>query len=411
MGATSNESAGLSHEGTLRLGRATFAVALAFLVNGMMFGAWAARIPGLKDHAGLDSTHLGFALLCGSGGAVMAMSVAGLIAARRGSHLVTVAGLLGCAAALPFLALADSFVALAVALLVLGGFQGSMDVAMNASGLAVEQARRRPILSRLHGTWSVGSFLGAFVTAAAIGAGVGMLEEFALVAGAMVLSTLALWAFMIRHRVVSAGPAFRRPSARLLALGVAIFCGMLAEGSANDWSGVFMRTAVGSSQQEAAITLAVFSGSMAVSRLAGDRITELVGGPRLVAVGAALGAVGLAAALTLQAVGPAIGGFMLLGLGLGAVVPVALRAGGSQPGISPGVGIAAVSTMGYAGLLSGPPIIGTAAGFVGIRAALALVVALLVFLAAAAPRVMAMPATTGPAGPVAKPMTPEPTPR
>jgi len=83
----------------------------------------------------------------------------------------------------------------------------------------------------------------------------------------------------------------------------------------------------------------------------------------------------------------------MLGLGLGAIVPIALRAGGSQPGISPGYGIAAVSTMGYAGMLAGPPIIGTVAGVVGLRSALALVVVLLVFLALTAGRSVGAPIT------------------
>ena len=76
---------------------------------------------------------------------------------------------------------------------------------------------------------------------------------------------------------------------------------------------------------------------------------------------------------------------------MGAIVPIALRAGGSQPGISAGFGIAAVSTMGYAGLLSGPPIIGTVAGLVGLRAALAMVVALLILLATTAGRAVGAP--------------------
>jgi hypothetical protein len=87
-------------------------------------------------------------------------------------------------------------------------------------------------------------------------------------------------------------------------------------------------------------------------------------------------------ALRLHLAVPAIVGFTMLGLGLGAIVPICLRAGGSQPGIPSGFGIAAVSTMGYAGLLTGPPIIGTVAGVVGLRAALAMVVGLLVVLAA-----------------------------
>jgi MFS family permease len=375
----------------LRLAR--LAVAYAFLVNGVMFGAWASRIPAVQTHTGLDTTHLGFALLAASAGAVLAMSVAGVLAGRLGSHVVTVTMLLGYAACVPALALADSFVTLTAALLLMGACQGSMDVAMNANGLAVEQAGTSPIMSRLHGTWSIGSFLGALVTIVAVTAGLSVLAQFCLLAIWMALSAGALRLIMLPHRQPGEGSGIRRPPRRLLVLGFLIFCGMLAEGSAGDWSGVYMRTSVLSTEQEAALTFGAFAVAMTVSRLVGDRMTELLGAGRLVTLGAVLGASGLGMALALHVAVPTIVGFTMLGLGLGAIVPITLRAGGSQPGIPSGFGIAAVSTMGYAGMLAGPPIIGTVAGVVGLRAALALVVVLLVVLAATAGRAVGVPIT------------------
>jgi hypothetical protein len=378
---------------------ARLAVAYAFLVNGVMFGAWASRIPLIKDNAGLDATSLGFALLAASGGAVLAMSFAGVAAARWGSHTVTVAMLIGYAAMVPFLALANSFLALTATLLVLGAFQGSMDVAMNVNALAVEQAGTHPIMSRLHGTWSLGSFAGAFITIVSVQIGLPLLWQFGMLAAWMVVSAAVLWRSMLPHRQVYEGSGLRRPPRRLLALGFLIYCGMLAEGSAGDWSGVYMRTSVLAGQQEAALALGAFSAAMALSRLVGDRMTELLGGGRLVTLGAILGAIGLGMALTLHTTVPGIAGFTMLGLGLGAIVPIALRAGGSHPGIPSGLGIAAVSTMGYAGSLSGPPIIGIFAGMLGIRAALGLVVALLVVLAIMAGRAVGTVAIAEPAVP------------
>jgi MFS family permease len=379
--------------GAPSLRRARFGVAYAFLVHGVMFGAWASRIPVIKDQTGLDATYLGFALLAASAGAVLAMSFAGVMAGRHGSHVVTVAMLLGYAAMVPLLALANSFATLTATLLVLGAFQGSMDVTMNANALAVEQAGTRPIMSRLHGTWSIGSFIGALVTIVSVQIGLPLFGQFCLLAGWMALSAAVLWRTMMPHRHPVEGAAFRLPPLQLLPLGFLIYCGMLAEGSASDWSGVYMRTSVLSSQQEAALTLGAFSAAMALSRLVGDRMTEWLGGGRLVTLGAILGSAGLGMALTLHLAVPAIVGFTMLGLGLGAIVPIALRAGGSQPDIPSGIGIAAVSTMGYAGMLSGPPIIGTIAGLVGIRTALGLVVVLLVVLAIMARKVVGGPVT------------------
>jgi hypothetical protein len=375
-------------------------VAYAFLINGVAFGAWASRIPAVKDQAGLDATSLGFALLAASGGAVLAMSFAGVLGGRLGSHVMTVAMLLGYAAMVPILSVANSFLTLTVTLLVLGAFQGSMDVTMNANALAVEQSGTRPIMSRLHGTWSIGSFGGAFLTIASVSAGLSLTAQFCLLAAWMAVSAAILWWAMLPHRQPIEGSVFRLPPRQLLPLGFLIYCGMLAEGSAGDWSGVYMRTSVLSTQQEAALTLGAFSAAMALSRLVGDRMTEVLGGGRLVTAGAILGAAGLGMAVALHAVIPAIAGFIMLGLGLGAIVPIALRAGGSRPDISPGIGIAAVSTMGYAGALSGPPIIGTVAGVTGIRAALGLVVVLLVLLAVMARRAVGAATIPEPAVPV-----------
>jgi hypothetical protein len=375
------------------LRRARLAVAAAFMIHGTLFGAWASRIPLIQAQCGLDSTALGFALLGASGGAVAAMSVAGILAGRRGSHTVTVAMLVGFGLMQPVLPLANSFVTLLASLMVFGAFQGSMDVAMNANALAVEQAGGRPIMSRLHGSWSIGSFIGAFTTIVSLNLGIGIQAQYlGLAAIALVLAGL-LWVGMLPHRQAVEGSALRRPPRRLLALGFLIYCGMLAEGSAGDWSGVFMRNSVLSSETQAALALGAFSAAMAGSRLVGDRMTEWLGGARLVTAGAMLGALGLGGALVLNLAWPSIAGFAMLGIGLGAIVPIALRAGGSQPDIPAGLGIAAVSTMGYAGSLTGPPIIGTIAGATGIRVALGIVAALLVVLALSASRVVGSPIT------------------
>jgi len=371
---------------SLRVAR--WAVAAAFVANGVMFGSWAARIPAIKEQAGLDSVHLGLALFAAGIGAILAMSAAGVLAGRVGTHVMTSGTLLGCAALVPLLAIAPSFVALAGVLLVFGAVQGSMDVCMNANGMAVEQAGGRPILSRLHAAWSIGSFSGAFLTAIAIQAGVTLLGQFLALAAGLAVAALVLGRTMLRDVRRGEGPSFRRPPRRVVALGLLAFAGLMAEGSASDWGGVFVKDSLAGTAQEAAITLAAFAAAMAIARLAGDHLAARWGSARVVSWGGALAAVGLGAAIIVGNPIAAIAGFALMGMGLAAVVPTVFRAGGSQPGISSAVGIAAVSTMGYAGGLAGPPLIGSVAGITGLRIALAGVAVLLLFLALAGPRAL-----------------------
>ena len=70
-----------------------------------------------------------------------------------------------------------------------------------------------------------------------------------------------------------------------------------------------------------------------------------------------------------------------MGAGLGVIVPVLFRAAGSTAGVSAGVGVAAVSTIGWLGFLAGPPAIGFVAGAFGLRSALAIVVLATVMVA------------------------------
>ena len=378
------------------LRRARIAVVAAFVANGILYGSWASRIPAIKEQAGLDAVHLGFALLGAPLGMILTMTFAGYAAGRIGSHRVSALMLACCSLMMPVIASSTSFVMLAGALLIYGAAHGSMDVCMNANGLAIERAGTTPIMSRLHGTWSIGSFLGAFSTAIALAAGLSVFEQFVVLAIVMVVSAAVLSQTMLADKHAAGGAVFRRPTRRLAIIGFIAMCGLVAEGSVGDWSGVFIKETIGGTAQQAAIAISVFSAAMATARLAGDRLTEIFGAARLVTLGALVSAAGMVSALAIAQPLAAIVGFAFLGIGIAATNPIALRAGGSQPGIASGVGIAAVATMGALGTTSAPPIIGTVAGVVGLRAALVMIVVLLLILAASAGRAIGSPAATVP---------------
>src|SRR5215472_7454216 len=92
--------------------------------------------------------------------------------------------------------------------------------------------------------------------------------------------------------------------------------------------------------------------------------------PRLLRAGGLVAAFGMTIALTAPELVLAVFGFALFGLGLANMVPILFGAAGRARGVPPGLGIAAVATAGYAGLLTGPPMIGVTAELVGLRLAL-----------------------------------------
>lgn len=159
-----------------------------------------------------------------------------------------------------------------------------------------------------------------------------------------------------------------------------------------DWSAVFLREALGAPESTAALGLGAFSACMAAARFGADAATARVGDRRLVTVGAALGAGGLALCVAAPGVAVAVVGFGVVGLGFAAVVPSLFRAAARAPG----VGIAAVTSSGYFGFLAGPPLLGFVAEATGLRAAFGVLVglALVVALGASAAFRRARPVPT-----------------
>jgi MFS family permease len=366
--------------------RARLAVTSLFIAHGLLFGTWVARIPAVQDDLDLGEGELGVALLFITFGAILAMPVAGWIVAREGSRATARQTVVVFAALLPGVALAPNLVLLALALLLFGAAAGALDIAMNAHGLEVERRYTRPILSSFHAGWSFGGLAGAGVGALAAWAGVEPLPQFAAVAvvvgvGGLLVSAALLPAGADRPQ---SPPRLARPPRRLVALAVLAFCGLFAEGAAADWSAVYLAGPLDAGAGLAALGFAAFAAAMAGFRLLGDALTTRWGPVALMRRGGLLAGGALAATLLIGHPAAALVGFACMGAGLAAVVPVAFRAAGSQPGVPAGVGIAALTTVGYSAFVVGPPVIGFVAEVVGLPLALGVVVVLLGVLAALA---------------------------
>jgi MFS family permease len=365
--------------------RARISVTGVFFLSGAVFTSWYARLPAIQAELGLTPGELGVALLGAPVALLLAQPVVGAIAARRGSRtLVAAAPLYIAAVVLP--ALVVNAVTLLVATFIVGAASGSLDIAMNAQGVAVERAAGRRLFNSFHAAFSFGALTGAAAASLAGAAGLAPLPHLIAVAvtGAIVAGLLAPG--LLRDRGIPHAPRLARPSRRLAALGIVAFCVLLAEGSVLDWSGIYLATEARARAGVAPLGLAAFSLSMGVARALGDRAADRLGPAATTAFGALAGALGLGIALAVPSPVPAIAGFALMGLGLSVVFPLTLRASGFL-GDTPGPALAAVSTVGYVGFLAGPPTIGLLAEAVGLRLALLLVSGLCVVAAALAPHI------------------------
>lgn len=374
------------------------AVSAVFMLNGIAFANWAARIPSVRERLALSEGELGLALLGTAVGAMLSFRVAGPLIVRFGSRAITrISAVLLCAT-VPLPALASSYALLVVALLLLGVTNGLMDVAMNAQAVEVERRMARPILSAFHGMFSLGGLIGAATGALAAAVSLSPSANLLIVAGILAVPAILSGRVLLPDAPVAPrapdAPRERR-SLRLILLGLVCFCSSVGEGAMADWSAVYLRDDLHTSASVAAIGYAAFSLTMLIGRFSGDWLTQRLGAVRIMRAAGLVVTLGLGAALLANVPVALMVGFACVGAGLSIVVPLVFRAGTSIGDVSPGQALATLATMSYGGFLAGPPVIGFIAEHFTLRVGLGVVAALAVVIVLFAQALERLPALFG----------------
>src|SRR5882757_482107 len=386
-----------------RVKTAQRAVGTYFLANGVVMGAWVPHVPDRARDLHLDPGALGWALLASGLGAVLAMPLAGQMTARLGSRVVCRVSGIAFPVMLSAVVLAPTALLMALALLCFGIAGASMDVAMNAQGIAVEEQLGERTISRLHGMWSIGGFAGAAITSFALSRHVPaqaiVLSFSAFVILLVVAGTPHL--FTRAEEGLHEQPHALRPHGRLLLLGLVAFVSMVCEGSIADWSGLYLRVVRDAGHGVSGYGYAAFAALMVTGRLTGDSIVARIGEERTLFAGGLLAAAGL---------GVVVGtgwehmtgmlwwliGFALVGAGIANGSPVIYRTAGRVRDVPAGAGIATTVGIGYAGLLAGPPGLGFIGKHAGLTSILICVMALCCVMAFSARLVRGLATPTAP---------------
>lgn len=360
-------------------------VLFAFFMNGSLFATWLSRIPGIQERLGMSEGVLGTILMGMSIGVLTALSVSGSLIARYGSKKISAVSALGMCISVPAIAWMPEPIYLFGCLFVFGACMSSMDVAMNAQAVRVEQRANRPMMSSFHASFSVGGLIGALVGSWMERADVQATSHFLYAAIACCLGIfLFKWLLEDEQSTSSDGPIFQIPHPSLWPLGALAFCTALGEGAMADWSAVYLKTTIGTDASIAALGFAAFSLTMTGGRLVGDSLTKTFRPVDIIRLGGILATAGLIASIVTSNYIVVLIGFGCVGFGLANAMPLAFSAAGRQPGIASGVGIASVASIGYAGFLAGPPFIGLLAEQTSLRLSLfliAILVATLIFTA------------------------------
>ncbi|MDQ0628329.1 MFS transporter [Pantoea agglomerans] len=371
------------HQSRLNWGTRTI-----FLINGLGMSAWAPLVPFARDRLQLSGTSLGALLLCLGIGSLAAMPVTGTLVARFGCRRVMCFSTLLVLMMMPLLATADSHLVMAAALMLFGAGLGMLDVAMNYQAVQVEQAADKPMMSGFHGFFSLGGILGAGTVSLLLSQSFTPLAATLVVMAVMLLLLLWRLPVLMNERLHQPDqPWLVIPRGWVAFLGLLCFILFLAEGAVLDWGALLLLQNPEMSPAWAGLGYAVFSIAMTLGRFSGDKIIQRFGRYPVMLTGALTAAAGMSLAVWLPWPEIALLAFLLVGFGLSNTVPMLFNAAGNQQDMPANLAISAMTTLGYAGILSGPALIGFISQWISLSGAFLAIALLLLAVAASARKV------------------------
>ncbi|BDZ42125.1 MFS transporter [Paraoerskovia sediminicola] len=379
--------------------------ALSLLV-GIGMSSWVTRTPAVRDAVEASTAQMGLILFGLSVGSMVGVLSAGAMVRRWGARPVIVAGavlvLAGTAVVGPSAAWSTAGGVFAGLLLFgLGGGLG--EIGLNIEAAALERVSGRPVLPALHGSFSLGTVLGALAGIALTAAAVP--PAWHLLGAAAIMLGLALWAFpgipagtgrtsprspgvaAVSDDVPTGGASGRPPSVwrdpRLVLIGAVVLAMAFAEGAANDWLPLLMVDGHDVDPSTGALVYAGFAAAMTIGRFAGGPVVVRFGRAPVLRTSAVLAILGILLVVVAPNVLVACLAVLLWGLGASLGFPVAISAAGDDPDRA-SERVSAVATSGYLAFLVGPPLLGFVGEHAGLRLAMLVVVAFLVAAAFAA---------------------------
>ena len=351
----------------LYLSRAKLSTRLAFITAGFGAACWAPLVPFAKTRCHLGDDTMGLVLLLMGAGSVVAMPLAANLSARFSSKPVVFAGGVGLALMLPLLSIVSSPIALGVALFVFGASLGSLDVAMNLHAVDVERVSAKPLMSGFHALFSVGGFLGSGIVTVLLSRGIALSSSTILSSIILVALIVVALPRMLSNREGTKQPLFAIPRGVVLVIAIFASISFLVEGALLDWSALLLVGEHLVSAAHGGLGYMLFSIAMTFSRFFGDGIVARFGNRLVLTVGGMVAVLGLCVLLLAPFAWIGLLSFIFVGLGAANIVPILFRLAGTQQKMPKGLAVAALTTAGYAGMLTGPAIIGFLSKGIGLH--------------------------------------------
>jgi MFS family permease len=345
---------------------------VAFGAFGVLWGSWQSVLPDLAAAYGLTTGPLGLVLTAGFALSLPAMLGTGRFVDHVGAGWGMAVPAALIAGGLLLVAVLPVFPLLVAGVVLLAAGSGAYDVAINGAAMGDAEWSRPARLTLLHAAFSGGGMVGAIGGGLLVGGGV----PFTLVylgLAALLVATAVTAARSTWHAPRRSGSVPRTVALAMLPFAALTGLAFLAEGSMETWSAIYLRDELGAIAVVGAMGPAAFHAAMLVGRLIGAGVAGRLGAAATLLVAGGATAAGMSVALVAPTPAIAIGGMGVAALGAAFIVPVAVSLAAARAGGHAGRAASYVLTVGYAGFLVGPSLVGLVGEVAGLRVALAVV--------------------------------------
>ena len=361
------------------------ATLISFFCLGFCTAAWAPLIPYAQQRLGVNHADFGTLLLCGGLGSMIAMPTTGLIIQKIGCKAVIGTFLTLLLLTLPLLTLGNSSLSMAIALFIFGTAAGGLGVAINLQAVIVERKFTRNMMSSFHGMCSLGGLIGVMTVTCLLAIGLTPMISALMISLLMFFMTL----FATQHslnrgetgdQTVDSEEKPRGlivPKPMILLFGFICFIAFLSEGSAMDWSGIYLVDHFNVDKAYAGLAYTCFAIAMTIGRFSGSFIQKKLGEKNTVVYGAMTAGLGLCIVIFTPVWFFALIGYLLVGFGCSNIVPIIFSQVGRQNVIPKATALSYVSTMAYSGGLVGPALIGILSVMTGLPVVFAIIAVLI----------------------------------
>lgn len=332
------------------------ALCALFFLFGMYFATWASRIPAIRDAISLTPGTLGLVLLLRGLGSVLIMPLVAIVISLLGARKAVILAGAFVLIFIPPMALATGWKSLAAVLFVAGASASCFDMAINSIGAGLEKRAKRSIMSTFHAWYCVGNFGGALIGTVAASYKVDVFLHFGVITILLAVILAVSYRYLPKGtKVEETQPVkFSIPHGGLIWLGIIGFFGSVTENSISNWVALFYSDHILVSDGLSPIGYTAFAAAMLIARLAGDRLKDVFGGSVLLTAGGVLTSIGLISAILFPNIYVATIGFFAAGMGTALIFPLLFSAAGKEGTMA----LTSVATLGYAGGIIAPVIMG-----------------------------------------------------